>query len=59
MTRPDAHHDEVLTYDTATPQQVAEARAEARRKLAKADAHWTPERREQARREFFARLNVA
>jgi hypothetical protein len=59
MTRPDPHHDEILTYDTATPEQVAEARAEARRKLAEADAYWTPERRERARREFFARLNVA
>jgi hypothetical protein len=59
MARPDAHHDEVLTYDTATPEQVAEARAEARRKLAEADAYWTPERREQARREFLARLDVA
>lgn len=59
MARPDAQHDEILTYDNATPQQVAEARAEARRKLAEADAHWTPERREQARQEFFARLDVA
>ena len=48
MGRPNAHHDETLTYDTATPEQVAEA-----------DAHWTPERREQARREFLARLDVA
>jgi hypothetical protein len=45
MTRPDARHDEVLTYDNATPEQVAEARAKARRKL--------------ARREFLARLDVA
>ncbi len=59
MARLDAHHDETLTYDTATPEQVAEARAEARRKLAEADAHWTPERREQARQEFFARLDAA
>jgi hypothetical protein len=59
MTRSDAQHDEILTYDNATPEQVAEARAEARRKLAEADAYWTPERREQARREFFARLDAA
>jgi hypothetical protein len=59
MTRPDAQHDEILTYDNATPEQVAEARADARRKLAEADAYWTPERREQARRDFLARLDVA
>jgi hypothetical protein len=59
MTRPDADHDEMLTYDNATPEQVAEARAEARRKLAEADAYWTPERRKQAHREFVARLDVA
>lgn len=38
-----------LTYDNATPEQVAAARAEARRKLAEADARRTPERRERLR----------
>lgn len=51
MTRP------VLTYDTATAEQVAEARAEARRKLAEAAAR-DPREREQARREFLARLDA-
>ncbi len=51
MTRP------VLTYDTATPEQVAEARAEARRKLAEV-ANRDPAEREQARRDFLARLDA-
>ncbi len=51
MTRP------VRTYDTATPEQVAEARAEARRKLAEA-ANRDPQEREQARRDFLARLDT-
>ncbi len=52
MTRP------VLTYDTATPEQVAQARADARRKLAAA-ANRDPKEREQARRAFLARLDAA
>jgi len=34
---------ELLTYDTATAEQVAHARSEARRKLAEARARHTPE----------------
>ncbi len=37
-----------LTNATATPQQVAEAGREARRKLAAADARRTPEQRQAA-----------
>jgi hypothetical protein len=43
---------EELTYETATPEQVVQAREEARRKLAEADAQWSPQRREQLRREL-------
>lgn len=38
-----------LTYDTATPEQIAEARAEARRKLAEADQRRTPEQIQRGR----------
>jgi hypothetical protein len=44
------------TYAAATAEQVAEARVEARRKLAEADAYWTPERRERAYQEFDRRI---
>ncbi len=46
----------MLTYDTATPEQVAEARVEARRKLAEV-ANRDPQEREQARQSFLARLD--
>jgi hypothetical protein len=36
--------DGELTYDTATPEEIAEARARARRKLREAAIRWTPER---------------
>lgn len=51
MTRP------VLTYADATPQQIAEARTEARRKLAEA-ANRDPVERERGRQEFLARLDA-
>jgi hypothetical protein len=38
-----ADADRELTYDTATPEQVAEARASARRKLQEARERHTPE----------------
>lgn len=44
--------DPVLTYDTATPEQVTQARAEARRKLADAQARCTPEFWEQIRAKY-------
>ncbi|HLL66974.1 MAG TPA: hypothetical protein VK453_14905 [Micromonosporaceae bacterium] len=55
----DAERAEQLTYGNATPEQVAEARERARRKLAEADAYWTPERREQAHQAFLARISAA
>jgi hypothetical protein len=39
---PDA---EPVTYDTATPEQIAEARQQARVKLAEAERRRTPERK--------------
>jgi hypothetical protein len=51
-TMSDADQREELTYDTATPEQVAQAREAARRKLAEADARWSRERREQLRRQL-------
>jgi len=48
-----------LTYDQATPDQVAQIRAYMRAKLAAADARWTPEEREQRRAEFLRRLDAA
>jgi hypothetical protein len=48
MTRPDADHDEPLTYETATPEQIAAVRAEVRAKLAEAEAKHPPE--------YYARL---
>jgi hypothetical protein len=38
-----------LTYETATPEQVAQARVEARRRLREADARRTPEQLAAAR----------
>jgi hypothetical protein len=38
---------------------TAAGRERARRQLAALDAKWTPERTEQARREFLARLDAA
>ncbi len=37
---------------------TAEGRRRTRAKLDEADAHWTPERREQAHAEFLARLTA-
>jgi hypothetical protein len=48
-----------LTYDEATPEQVAQAREYVKAQLAAADAQWTPEEREQRRRAFLDRLNAA
>ncbi|HLL69084.1 MAG TPA: hypothetical protein VK453_25715 [Micromonosporaceae bacterium] len=50
---------EMLTYSNATQDQVDQARQRARRKLAEADAHWTPERRAQAHAEYDRRLAAA
>jgi hypothetical protein len=36
---------ELLTYDNATPEQIREAREQAREKLRRAAEEWTPERR--------------
>jgi hypothetical protein len=43
-----AEQADALTYATATPEQVAQARQEARERLRHATDHWTPERVEQA-----------
>jgi hypothetical protein len=48
-----------LTYDQATPEQVARTREYMRAQLAAADASWTPEERERRRTEFLDRLNAA
>jgi hypothetical protein len=48
-----------LTYEQATPEQVAQTREYVRAQLAAADARWTPEEREQRRAEFLDRLNAA
>ena len=48
-----------LTYDEATPEQVAQAREYVKAQLAAADAQWTPEEREQRRTAFLDRLNAA
>ena len=47
-----------LTYDRATPEQVAQVRAYIRAKLAAAD-RWTDEEREQRREAFLRRLDAA
>ncbi len=57
MTQP-ADHREHLTYATATPEQVAEAREAARRTLAEADEHWTAERRRRAFADHDRRLRT-
>jgi hypothetical protein len=51
-----AEQREQPTYATATAEQIAEAREDARRKLAEADAYWTPERRDRAYQEFDRRI---
>jgi hypothetical protein len=48
-----------LTYEQATPEQVAQTREYVRARLAAADRRWTPEEREQRRAEFLDRLNAA
>jgi len=47
-----------LTYEQATPEQVAQAREHVRAQLAAADARWTSEEREQRRAAFLDRLNA-
>jgi hypothetical protein len=44
MGKADQREREPLTYATATPEQVAQARAEARRRLAEAADRRSPER---------------
>ena len=56
-TLPDALRG--LTYDQATPEQVAQIREHMRAQLAAADARWTDEEREQQRAAFLRRLNAA
>jgi hypothetical protein len=46
-----------LTYDQATPEQVARTREHMRAQLAAADARWTPEEREQRRVAFLGRVS--
>jgi hypothetical protein len=48
-----------LTYDQATPGQIARTREHVRAQLAAADAYWTAEEREQRRATFLGRLNAA
>jgi hypothetical protein len=48
-----------LTYDQATPEQVAQIRAHMRAKLAAADERWTPEERRRQDAEFLRRLDAA
>jgi hypothetical protein len=48
-----------LTYDRATPEQVAEVRDRMRAQLAAADERWTEEEREQRRAAFLDRLHAA
>jgi hypothetical protein len=52
MTAPDPAEHADLTYETATPEQIAQAREQARRKLAEADQAWTPQRWEQFRARY-------
>lgn len=47
-----------LTYDQATPEQIAQIRAYWRARLAALDARWTPEEREQRREEFRRRVGI-
>jgi hypothetical protein len=46
MTAPDPAERADVSYENATPEQLAEAREAARRKLAEADARRTPGRRQ-------------
>jgi hypothetical protein len=48
-----------LTYEQATPEQVARTREHMRAQLAAADARWTPEEREERRTAFLHRLDAA
>jgi hypothetical protein len=48
-----------LTYEQATPEQVARTREYVRAQLAAADASATPEERERRRADFLDRLNAA
>jgi hypothetical protein len=48
-----------LTYEQATPEQVARTREYVRAQLAAADVRWTSKEREQRRAEFLDRLNAA
>ncbi len=48
-----------LTYDQATPEQIAQIREHMRAKLAAADARWTVADREQQRAAFLRRLDAA
>ncbi len=54
---PDELHG--LTYNQATPEQIAKTREHIRAQLAAADAQWTPEEREQRRAAFLDRLDAA
>jgi hypothetical protein len=46
VTAPEPAERADVSYQTATPEQIAEAREAARRKLGEADARRTPERRQ-------------
>jgi hypothetical protein len=48
-----------LTYEQATPEQVAHMRKRVRAQLADADARWSEQEREQRRAAFLNRLNAA
>ncbi|MGN9908416.1 hypothetical protein ACTMTJ_12800 [Phytohabitans sp. LJ34] len=48
-----------LTYEQATPEQVARVREHVRARLAAADARWTPEERERRHAAFLDRLDAA
>lgn len=48
-----------LTYEQATPEQVARVREHVRAQLANADARWSEQEREQRRVAFLNRLNAA
>jgi hypothetical protein len=52
-TNHDGQAAEALTYDTATPAQVTEARHHARRQLADLDTTWTPARYARLREHLF------
>lgn len=48
-----------LTYEQATPEQVAQVREHVRAQLADADARWSEQEREQRRAAFLDRLDAA